>query len=177
MIDWAYFPRNSPPTSFSMRIVECFELVSARIDSESNNSKIAAGFTDAQSDRVLSAVRPGLEALGFLVESTKKSAGKINVPVLFGRRGKPVRSFQADAYCQPENYVVEVEAGRAVVNYQFLKDLFQACVMSEVEYFGLAVRNVYKSSKDFEKVYDFFDTLYTSGRLQLPLKGILLIGY
>ena len=73
------------------------------------------------------------------------------MPVLYGTRGKTVRSFQADAYSAAERYVVEVEAGRAVVNYQFLKDLFQACVMSDVDYFGLAVRNVYKSSKDFRK--------------------------
>ena len=73
--------------------------------------------------------------------------------------------------------MLEVEAGRAVTNYQFLKDLFQACVMDEVDYLGLAVRKVYKSSADFDKVYDFLDTLYTSGRLRLPLKGVLLIGY
>jgi hypothetical protein len=177
MIDWAYFPRNAPPGTFTRSIVECFESVSAKIDSVANNSQISAMYTDAQSDKVLAAVRPGLEALGFAVERGKTSAGKISVPVLFGPRGKPQRSFNADAYCAQEKYVVEVEAGRAVVNYQFLKDLFQACVMSEVEYLGLAVRNLYKTSKDFDRVYDFLDIIYTSGRMQLPLRGILLIGY
>jgi hypothetical protein len=30
---------------------------------------------------------------------------------------------------------------------------------------------------DFAKIENFLETLYVSGRLQLPLKGILLIGY
>ena len=73
--------------------------------------------------------------------------------------------------------VLEVEAGRAVVNYQFLKDIFQACMMFEVEYLVIAVRNVYRGSDDFSKIYAFLETLYISNRLRLPLKGILPIGY
>jgi len=73
--------------------------------------------------------------------------------------------------------VVEVEAGRGVVNNQFLKDPFQACMMHNVSYFAVAVRNLYRGSDDFNKVCRFFDTLYASNRLHLPLKGILIIGY
>ena len=73
--------------------------------------------------------------------------------------------------------VVEVEAGRGVLNNQFLKDLFQACMMRDVEYLGIAVRHIYKGNADFEQVVTFFETLYASNRLQLPLKGILVIGY
>jgi len=46
-----------------------------------------------------------------------------------------------------------------------------------VKYLGLAVRNIYKNSNDFNTVETFFETLYVSNRLQLPLDGILLIGY
>jgi len=49
--------------------------------------------------------------------------------------------------------------------------------MYEVEYLVIAVRKVYKGNPDFQNVITFFDTLYASGRLQLPLKGILIIGY
>ena len=97
--------------------------------------------------------------------------------------GKVEKSFEADAYHGEQGYVLEVEAGRAVVNNQFLKDLFQACMMHEVRYLGIAVRNSYTSgvkktvSKDFERVITFFDTLYASDRLKLPLEGILIIGY
>ena len=77
--------------------------------------------------------------------------------------------------------VIEVEAGKALTNHQFLKDLFEACMMNEADYLVIAVRNIYatklSASKDFEKIEQFFDTLYQSERLQLPLSGILLIGY
>jgi hypothetical protein len=62
-------------------------------------------------------------------------------------------------------------------NNQFLKDLFQACRVPSVDYLMLAVRNDYRGVEDFEKIYEFLETLYINGRLQLPLKGIVLIGY
>jgi hypothetical protein len=65
----------------------------------------------------------------------------------------------------------------AVDNNQFLKDIFQACMMHDVLHLAIAVRNIYRNSDDFAKVESYLETLYVSGRLQLPLKGILLIGY
>jgi len=91
--------------------------------------------------------------------------------------GKIEKYFEADAFNKKTQTVVEVEAGRALMNYQFLKDLFQACMMAKVDYLITAVRNKYKSSLDFKKISIFYDTLYTSGRLILPLKGVLIIGY
>ncbi len=41
----------------------------------------------------------------------------------------------------------------------------------------LAVINVYKTKQDFEEVCRFFDALYSSDRFNLPLNGILVIGY
>ena len=111
------------------------------------------------------------------VEKSKKAEGKISVPVLFGLNGKPEKYFEADGYSFINKTVIEVEAGRAVTNYQFLKDLFQACMMYDVDYLIIAVRQTYSGNKDFEKVINFIDTLYTSGRLSLPLNGILIIGY
>jgi RHS repeat-associated protein len=116
-------------------------------------------------------------AAGFTVELGKKAEQKINVPVLFGLNGRLEKSFDADAYHQAGGFVVEVEAGRGVVNNQFLKDLFQACMMHDVFYLAIAVRNVYKGRQDFEVVCRFLSTLYASQRLQLPLRGILVVGY
>ena len=99
------------------------------------------------------------------------------MPVLFGRNGKLEKAFEADAHHEAEGFVVEVEAGRGVTNNQFLKDLFQACMMHGVRYLAIAVRNVYRESPDFERAEKFFQTLYASNRLKLPLDGILLIGY
>ncbi len=122
-------------------------------------------------------MREGLVKLGFQVEFGKRDNEKIKVPVLFGLKGAHEKTFEADAYHEKEGYVIEVEAGRGVVNNQFLKDLFQACMMTEVYYLVIAVRNNYRGSNDFGKVNIFFETLYASQRLKLPLKGIMIIGY
>ena len=153
-------------------VVSAFEGVLPQIDS--SRRKLA-------SNQVLAHTCPGLTDLGFTVETGKKRAQKINVPVLFGANGKVEKSFEADAYHKEAGFVLEVEAGRAVVNNQFLKDLFQACMMREVHYLAIAVRNIYggggHDSKDFDRVVTFFDTLYASDRLTLPLEGIMVIGY
>ena len=177
MIEWAYFPRNQKITSLGTQVVEVFEAAAVKIDSESNNDKIKVGFTEAASDAVLSQLRNGLETIGFKVEGGKKSKQKISAPVLFGRGGKAARTFDADAYHEGQGFVLEVEAGRAITNNQFLKDVFQASVMVDVKYLAIALRRIYRDSADFEKAHTFLETLYASDRLKLPLKGMLLIGY
>ena len=97
--------------------------------------------------------------------------------MLFGYDNKIDKAFNADAISNDGKIVIEIEAGRATENNQFLKDIFQACMMFEVEYLVIVVRNVYRKHKDFEIVHTFLETLYISNRLHLPLKGILLIGY
>jgi hypothetical protein len=169
MINWVYFPKSSPPPEFGLLIVALFEEMASAIDS----SKMAVQHSDA----VMARLRPRLEKLGFRVEKGKSSEDKIVVPVLFGRKGKILKCFNADAHAPSKAWVLEVEAGRAVDNNQFLKDIFQACMMHDVLHLAIAVRNSYRNSDDFAKVESFLETLYVSGRLQLPLKGILLIGY
>jgi hypothetical protein len=168
MINWQYYPKSDSVPSHLRDVVEVFEEQLNVFSSENNT---------LNSNEVLEHLRNGLEVLGFQVEKSKSKADKIHVPVLFGRNGKLEKSFDADAYSQSQKTVIEVEAGRAVSNYQFLKDLFQACMMHEVDYLVIAVRNVYLNKKDFEKVISFFDTLYASNRIALPLQGILIVGY
>ena len=122
-------------------------------------------------------VAEGLEKIGFTIEKSKRKDDKIKIPVLFGRNGNLEKSFDADGVNLTTKTVIEVEAGRGVTNYQFLKDLFQACMMQEIDVLIIAIRNNYKGNSDFETVLTFFDTLYVSGRLTLPLKRILIIGY
>jgi hypothetical protein len=130
------------------------------------------------SNQVLEAIRIDLEKIGFKTERSKKHDDKIKVPVLFGRNGNLEKYFEADGLNTQTKTVIEVEAGRGITNYQFLKDLFQACMMHDIEFLIIAVRNVYyKKNKDFETMCSFFETLYASNRLTLPLKGIMAIGY
>ena len=144
-----------------------------KIDSTKKNSKQ----TRLHSDAVLKILTPDLLKLGFKVEKSKKKEGKVIVPVLFGNSGKRELVFEADAYHKKYKTVIEVEAGRAFANYQFLKDIFQASMMVETDYLVLAVRNLYNKTKDFQKISNFIETMYLTRKIQFDLKGILLIGY
>ena len=150
------------------RVIQCFDLHIHEIDSQAHTLK---------SNEVLRIVSPELKKIGFQVEESKASEDKNKVPVLFGLNNRIDKSFDADAVSNDGRIVIEVEAGRAYYNNQFLKDVFQACMMYGVDYLIVAVRNDYCGHSDFDSIFNFFETLYINGRLQLPLKGIVLIGY
>ena len=167
-IQWSHFPASRPCPWQLEQIVDCFKDAELRISSSNHQ---------LTSDQVLSELAAGLEDLGFSVERSKSAKDKIKVPVLFGRNGEPIKTFEADAYHSEQGVVLEVEAGRGYTNNQFLKDLFQASVMHGVQYAAIAVRLDYKKVRDFEKVIGFIETLYASDRLKLPLTGLLILGY
>ena len=168
MIRFQFFPRSQGITESIQHVINCFVAAESEITSKSKN---------LSSNQVLERLRPGLESIGFLVESGKSKGEKIAVPVLFGLNNQIDKAFNADAVSLDGKIVVEVEAGRAVDNNQFLKDIFQACMMFDVEYLVIAVRSDYRGSDDFQRIFTFLETLYISNRLRLPLTGIVLIGY
>lgn len=168
MLRYQFFPRSRGVTSEIQKVIDCFKAVEDFIDSNTNN---------LVSNDVLAKVRPFLEEHEYKVEIGRSSNEKIDVPVLFGNDNVIDKSFYADAISKDGRIVIEVEAGQATENHRFLKDIFEACMMFEVEYLILAVRNRYRTHDDFSRIYTFLETLYISNRLQLPLKGILLIGY
>ena len=165
---WTYFPRNRRITNDLSQVVAVFNAQKSNIDSFTNN---------LVSDKVLEKVADGLEAIGYTVERSKKDEDKIKMPVLYGECGKVDLNFEADAFNENTGIVIEVEAGRGVTNYQFLKDFFEACCMPDAEYLCIAVRQNYRNHPDYEKVCAFFDAMYASDRFSIPLKGILIIGY
>ena len=168
MVRFQFFPRSIGVVKPIEDVLNAFKNVESEIDSKTSNKK---------SDDVLAAVEPYLTKLKYNVEKDKSSKGKIDVPVLFGNNNTIDKSFYADAISCDGKIVIEVEAGRATENNQFLKDIFEASMMFEVEYLILAVRNIYRGHDDFERIYTFLETMYISNRIKLPLKGILLIGY
>lgn len=167
-INYQFFPRSQGITPEMKKVIDCFIQIEEEINSDKQNLK---------SDQVLNVLHKPLTSIGYSVETSKSQKDKIDVPVLFGRDNKVDKSFNADALSEDGKIVIEVEAGRATENNQFIKDIFQACMMFEVEYLVIAVRNIYRGHQDFEIIYTFLETLYISSRLHLPLKGILLIGY
>ena len=175
MINFQFFPRSHGLTPEMRQIIDCFVTVdTARLRNQ-----------HLPSNDMLALVRPLLEKCEFRVETGKKKEEKIDVPVLFGENNEVDKSFFADALSKDGRIVLEVEAGRAVRNNQFLKDIFQACMMFDVEYLAIAVLNEYHccsngkdlTSHDYQEVKTFLETMYVSNRIRLPLKGILLIGY
>ena len=178
MSHFQYYPKNQRITSHLNAVVEVFGRMEDHISDEKRTYK---------SNDILEICRPGLEEIGYLVEDMRRGKDKyIEVPVLFGRNNQLEKSFRADAFNDVERSVIEVEAGRGVLNNQFLKDLFQACMMQDVDYLTIGVlfeyrtrkaNGDYKVNRDFETVCKFFDALYSSDRLRLPLKGVLIIGY
>lgn len=168
MIRFQFFPRSHGITVQISEVIKCFE---------SENNKFKSPEFNLSSNEVLEILKPKLQQIGFMVEEGKTKDKKIHVPVLFGLNNSIDKSFHADAVSKDGKIVIEVEAGRAVDNNQFLKDIFQASMMFEVEYLIIAVRNDYRNADDFQKIYSFLETLYISSRLHLPLKGVLLIGY
>jgi hypothetical protein len=168
MITWQYYPKCDCIPKGLQEIIKVFNENCQDIDSSSHT---------LNSNGVLLIIKQGLRDSGFIVENGTKIADRIKVPVLFGRDGHLEKSFLVDAYNEEKGIVIEVEAGRAVTNYQFLKDLFEACMMHNVNYLAIAVRKKYRNNPDFEKVVTHFDTLYANGRLKLPLAGVLVIGY
>jgi hypothetical protein len=176
MINYQFFPRSHGVTTEIKAIIDCFKQIEPQLEEEN---------VQRTSNEVLALVRPHLEDIGFAVETGKGKEEKIDVPVLFGENNEVDKSFFADALSADGKIVIEVEAGRAVRNNQFLKDIFQACMMFEVEYLVIAVLNEYKYNSggrqtvghDYQEIKTFLEALYVSNRLRLPLKGILLIGY
>lgn len=175
MINYQFFPRSHGVTPQIRDIINCFK----KVDEDRNANE------HLKSNEMLALVRPHLESVKFTVESGKAADEQIYVPVLFSENDQIEKSFAADALSEDHKIVIEVEAGRAVRNNQYLKDIFQASMMYEVEYLVIAVPNEYqfqlKGIKQIEHTYKIvrtsLETLYVSNRLQLPLKGILLIGY
>ena len=163
-----FFPVNKKTPEHLVSVIKVFNEYEDKINSHKHK---------LDSNTVLEILRKNLEGVGFRIETGKKKNEKIKIPVLFGENGRIIKSFDVDGYHEEFKTVLEVEAGRGVMNNRFLKDFFEACIMVNVDYCIIAVRDTYLKQKDFEKVKDFFDSMYASGRMNIPLKGLLIIGY
>lgn len=168
MLNFQLFPRSIGMTAELKAVISCFE---------NNYEKIKSPKNNLNSNDVLRSIADDLRKLNFKVEASKAKADKLKVPVLFGLNNRMDKSFDADAISSDGKIVLEVEAGRTYVNNQFLKDVFEACMMPSVSFLVLAVRNDYRGNNDFSRIYTFLETLFVNGRLHLPLQGIVLVGH
>lgn len=168
-IDFKYFPVNNELPSHLIEVVDVFKVHANEIDSDRKRKKAL------NSNDVLKIVSDGLSECGYRCEKSKSKNDRIQL-----RINDSSQRFDVDGYNEEQKAIIEVEAGRAFRNHQFLKDLFEAFVMEDVEFLTIVVRRSYSSkstTKDFELVSQFIETMYASKRFIIPLKGILIIGY
>lgn len=170
---WKFYPSRSKPPAWVADVVAAFAAAGSAIDSRANH-----GVT---SDAALAAVRPGLVALGFDVESGKTRAGRIHRPVLFGEMGRPSVAYEIDGFHSGHGIVLEVEAGRGASNNADYRDLIRTSLIVDAEYLVLAMMLQYQAGatvwRSYERTRRQIDAIYESERLRLPFRGLLLIGY
>ena len=143
-----------------------------------------------KSDAILKTIEKELLASGFIIETNKKNQVRIQLS-----QEKEVKEFRVDAINPKTGIIIEIEAGRAVSNYQFLKDMIECSMISSKKliylnkektnisndlFLVIAVRNIYYFSgqkhNDYKTVKKWLKALDIS-KLNLKIKGILLIGY
>jgi hypothetical protein len=137
------------------------------------------------SDKALAVLRPGLEAIGFRVETGKKAADRITLPVLFGGQGKPRVRYDVDGVHEELGILLEVEAGRGARGNAVYRDLIRTSLIVDARYLVLGVLQEYRHKsggkevtvRSYDDARDQLDAIYASHRLRLPFEGLLLFGY
>ncbi len=176
-VKFTSFPQTKPPPSFVLEIVDVFRKHEQAISTVSLEKGLV-------SNVVLATVAGDLKSLGFLVETGKQTAEKIDRPVFFGENGVPTRRYQIDAYWPAWGCGLEIEAGRAWLGNAVYRDLIQACVMVDVKHLCIAVANTYKymssgrqmESEDYKNLVSVAAALYGHSRFELPYE-LTVIGY
>lgn len=105
--------------------------------------------------------------------------------MLFGEHGHEDLAYEVDAFHPGEKIALEVEAGRGARGNAVYRDLIQTSLLVDAEFLVLAVQASYRhksAGKDivvhsYRDTKNLLDAIYASNRLELPLVGILLVGY
>jgi hypothetical protein len=175
---WTYFPRNQAAPVWVGALVDRVAQVELQIDTRPLPEAAADRLT---SDIVLSHLRPGLESLGYTVESGKKAAQKIHRPVLFGENGISTVKYEVDAFHQEMGIAVEVEAGRGAFSNADYRDIIRMSLMVDSSFMVLLQPLYYRTANTTKSAYtstkDLLEAIYSSQRLHLPFQGALLVGY
>lgn len=169
-MEFKYFSKKNVSPKILDQVSKIFEAKFDLISSfnDDNNEE------RRKSDDVLKILQTDLENVGFRVEKSKKRKDKIIFNHQFNDESI---IFEVDAYHPMYKVAIEVEAGRAWDNKQFLKDIFEAAIIKDIHFLVVAVRLNYRGRNDFEKIYRWLYPMYKSDAISLNFKGLLLIGY
>jgi len=173
---WKYYPLNSRPPEWVFEVVNVV-----------NRAELAISTVDAHtglsSDAVLAHLRPGLEALGFEVESGKGAGQKVRRTVLYGENGRPEVNYDIDAFNDYLGAAVEIEAGRGAANNADYRDIVRTSLILDARFLVLMQPYAYRSSVSAAPIHAYansraqLDAIYASRRLVLPFEGVVLVGY
>lgn len=174
---WKYYPSRERPPDWALQLVDVFADLQMTLDSREGRQ--------VSSDSALAELAPALRELGYQVEGSKRAEDKIRKPVLYGEMGKEERAYEVDGFQAEHGIVLEVEAGRGTQGNAIYRDLIQTSLLIDAEFLALAVLLDYRfksggkqaTSPDYMKTTSVLDAIYASTRLELPLRGVLLIGY
>jgi hypothetical protein len=168
---WKFYPGRVRPPAWVHALADAFAAAHTADDAQMT------------SDQKLTLLRPALVELGFEVERGKKAADKLRRPVLFGEMGIEERVYEVDAFHPKLGVALEVEAGRGMQGNAIYRDLIQTSLLIDARFLAVAVLIEYRFgrkatvSPDYRKTISVLDAIYASNRLQLPLEGVLIVGY
>ena len=159
-------PENARPPEWATSLVAVVRGIEDRISTVEHKTGI-------DSDGVLAEMKPGLEALGYVVESGKRRAEKIERPVLFGPNGSPKVSYEIDAFHDELGIAVEVEAGRGAAGNAGYRDIVRTSLILDAEFMALLMPQRYRTTSGgkqalipaYNRTDAQLDAIYASRRL------------
>lgn len=174
---WSYFPSNTRPPDWVSELVGVVSTCETGVSSNRVDGAVS-------SDAVLAELAPGLQALGYIVETGKRVDQKVRRPVLFGENGKATVTYDVDAAHEALGIVVEVEAGRGARNNAAYRDLVRSSLILDARFLVLLMPLAYRYGAEkptvvaaYSETQEQLRAIYASRRLQLPFEGVLLVGY
>ncbi len=173
---WKYYPLNSTPPEWVTELVDVVDRAELKIST-------VDAHTGLSSDQVLAELRPGLESLGFEVESGKSARRKVRRTVLYGENGRPSVNYDIDAFHDHLGAAVEVEAGRGAANNADYRNIVRTALILDARFLILMQPQAYRSNPAAKPIHAYansreqLDAIYASRRLVLPFEGVLLLGY
>lgn len=167
---WRYYPLWRRPAPWVSEVVGVFQTAKDAIYSIDEHLKSA---------EVLERLSPGLEGIGFTMEGVDR----LPRPVLFGDEGYTVKTFNVDGFRETDGIALEVESGGAVYNNRIILDLIKMSLAVDVRAGVIAVPLDYTTerrgwAKPYPESLKLFDAIFANPeRFQVPLEGLLLLGY
>jgi hypothetical protein len=186
-LNCVFFSNNKKKTPGDL--INVLNIFNNNIKKIETNGKKHIGIS---SNQVLDVISKDLLLCDYKVETGKKKDEQIIVKIVNCEKyNDKYKEFRVDAINVKQGVIIEIEAGRAVSNYQVLKDIMECSMIASKKniyvnnlyvnfskelYLILAVRNDYRSSNNYNTVKKWINTIDKSN-LKLGLSGILLIGY